>query len=87
MDKSYIELRIYSVCPYDVTDEPIVEAWHVASDRMVDEGLTEIYPELIPLGLCDLMEGVMELDPKITAPEALRTELETLGFSCRMMNT
>jgi hypothetical protein len=54
---------------------------------MVDEGLTEIYPELIPLGLCDLMEGVMELDPKITAPEALRTELETLGFSCRMMNT
>ena len=86
MDKSGIELHIYKKCPYELTDVPIVEGWHIDSELMVDEHLTEVFSELTPLGLYDLAEGCMEYDQTEESVPQLQAKLEHLGFNCKLMD-
>lgn len=55
-----------------------VSAWRGAD--MIDEHISELFPELQDIGLTDLMEGSMEYAGELSREEMV-VKLKELGFS------
>ncbi len=67
---------------WDLECEIEVSAWD--GDRMIDEHITEAFPELDELSLYDLAEGTMEYGGTLTK-EQLAEELRGLGFTVELI--
>lgn len=79
MEKGDLYLQVTEsdsgICPINVT------AW-LDDERevMLDEHLTELFPELEDVGLMDLCEGEMEFDGELNVAQ-LSNLLERMGFN------